>query len=88
MKRWILSVLFSIFLSCPAVSYAAGDAPDLGKATLIDLELFKFPFGANPDSNAVKEKKGEGEARYDEKKEKEIQEKKVDDAIRKAWEGK
>jgi hypothetical protein len=71
-----------------SVSYAAGDSPDLGKATLIDLELLRVPFGANPDSNAVKDKKGEGEAGYDEKKEKQIQEKKVDDAIRKAWEGK
>ena len=88
MKRWVLSVLFPIFLSYPAVWGAAGDAPDLGKATLLDFELLKIPIGANPHSNVVSEKKREGEAKNDEKKEKEILNKKVDDAIKKAWEEK
>jgi hypothetical protein len=88
MKRWVVSVLFPFFLSYPAVSGAAGDAPDLGKATLLDFELLKIPIGADPHSNAVSEKKREGKATNDEKKEKEILNKKVDDAIKKAWEEK
>ena len=88
MRRWILSVLFSILLSCPAVSGAAGDAPDLGKATLFDLQFFKLPIGASPPSNAVGGKKEEGEAKSDESKAKESLDKKVDDAINKAREEK
>jgi hypothetical protein len=48
----------------------------------------KVPIGSTPDSGAVREKKGEGEARNDKKREKEILDKKVDDAIKKAWEEK
>jgi hypothetical protein len=88
MKRWVLSVLFSLFLSYPVVSAAANDPLDVGRATMFDFQFLKLPFGAVPDSDTVKEKKGEGEARNDEKKEKEILDKKVDDAIKKAWEEK
>ena len=85
MKRWIFSVLFSIFLGYPAVSCVAADVPDIGKGILLDFEFFRLPIGAIPDSNAAKEKKGEGEIRNGEKQEK-ILDKKVDDAIKKAWE--
>jgi hypothetical protein len=86
MKRWIISVLFAIFVSNPAVLGAADDQLNPGKAILFDFTFFKIPIGSNPDSNAAKEKKEEGAAKNDETKEKEKQDKKVDDAIRKAWE--
>jgi hypothetical protein len=88
MKIWIFSVLLSVLLSYSAVWAAAIDTPDFGKGTSIDLQLFKFQIGANPDSNAVKEKKGEGEPANDENKEKKVLDKKIDDAIKKALEGK
>ena len=88
MKRWIISILFSILLSYPAVSGAVDDTFDPGKAMLFSYPFLKVPLGDNPDSNAAKEKKVEGEAKIDEKKEKEIRDKKVDDAIKKAWEEK
>jgi len=86
MKTLILSVLFSVLLSYPVVSAAVIDTPDIGKGTLIDLQLFKVPFGANPPSNAASDK-NEGETKDDGKKEKEL-DKKVDDAIKKALEEK
>ena len=86
MKRWIIFVSLVIFLSIPAVSgAAAGDLFDSGKATVLDLPLFKIPFGSNLDSKADKEKKEGEEAKNDATKEKEKQEKKVDDALKKAW---
>jgi len=57
-------------------------------ATWYNFPLLKVPIGSTPDSGAVREKKGEGEARNDKKREKEILDKKVDDAIKKAWEEK
>jgi hypothetical protein len=84
MKRWIISVLLAIFLNSPAVSGAADDQSDQGKATFFDIPFFKIPLGANSDSKATKEKKeAEEKAKKEEKKEKE--DKKVDDAIKKAW---
>jgi len=87
-NRWLLHLLLSILLGFPALSNAAGDTPDLGKATMIDLELLKIPLGENPSSNAASEKKAEGQVSGEEKREKEALDKKVDDAIRKAWEEK
>ena len=81
-----LSVLFAILLSYPAVSGAVGG--DLGKATLFDLQFFELPIGANPHSDAVDEKNGEREAKRGEQKDKKILDKKVDDAIKKAFEEK
>ena len=86
MKRWIIFVLLAIFLSIPAVLGAADDQLDTGRGTFLDFPFFKIPIGSNPDSKAAKEEKKEAEARNDETKEKEKQDKKVDDAIRKAWE--
>ncbi len=90
MKRWIIFVLFSILLSYPAVSGAADDTFDTGKSTMFGYQFLKFPIGAgaNPDSNAAKDDKGEGEAQKARDKEKQILDKKVDDAIKKAWEEK
>ena len=86
MKRWIIFVLLATFLSIPAVSgAAAGDLYDSGKATVFDLPFLKIPIGSNLDSKTDKEKKEGEEAKNDATKEKERQDKKVDDALRKAW---
>ena len=69
MKTWIISVLLAIFLSSPAVSGAADDQSDQGKATFFDIPLLKIPLGANSDSKAAKEKReAEEKAKMEEKK--------------------
>jgi hypothetical protein len=88
MKRWTLAVSSAILLIHSTVWAAALETPNFGKGTSIDLELFKFPIEANPDSIAVKEKNREGEAARGEDKEKKVLDKKVDDAIKKALEDK
>jgi hypothetical protein len=85
MKRWIISVLLAIFLSYPAVSGAVLDDYDSGKATIFSFPLFKIPIGSKPDSNAADGKKEAGDAKNDATKEKEKQDRKVDDALKKAW---
>ncbi len=87
MKRWIVAVLLSVLLSGPVVSQATDDTLDPGKTILFAVPLVKIPIDSVPDSGA-KEKKAEGGAKYDPVKEKEKQDKKVDDAIKKAWEEK
>ncbi|MHC1725983.1 MAG: hypothetical protein AB9866_08270 [Syntrophobacteraceae bacterium] len=88
MKRWIIFVLFSIFLSYPTLSGAGTDHFDRGQSTFFDVPLMKIPVGGKPESRAATEKQGEGEEKSDQDKEKEAMDKKVDDAIKKAWEGK
>ncbi|SPF39394.1 exported hypothetical protein [Syntrophobacter sp. SbD1] len=87
MKICILLVLLLILLNNPAVSSAA-DTLDPGNIRMFDLPFFKVPLGSGSDSGGAKAEKGEGEARNDEAKEKERLDKKVDDAIKKAWEEK
>ncbi len=86
MKRLIIFILFSILLCCPAVAGAADDTFDPGKATMFSYPFLKVPLGEGSESNGAKDKKVEGAAGVNEKKEKEIRDKKVDDAIKKAWE--
>lgn len=88
MKRWIIFILFSIFLSYPTVSGAASDFFDRGQGTFFNYPLVNIPIDANTDSKAETVTKGEGEVKHDEQKEKKILDKKVDDAIKKAWEAK
>ena len=88
MKRWIIFVLLSILLGYPAVSGAVDDTFDRGRSTTFTCPIFSIPIGSKPESGSVKEEKGETEAKYDEKKEKATLDKKVDDAIKKAWETK
>ncbi len=88
MKRWIIFVLFSLLLSYLAVPAGADDTFDPGKGTSFNYPLLKYPIGSPPESSAAKDKNGQGEVRNDEKREKAIQDKKVDDAIKKAWEEK
>ncbi len=85
MKKWIISVLFAILLSYPAVSGAVTDDYDTGKATMFSFPFFKIPIGSKPDSDAADGKKDAGDAKNDQTREKEKQDKKVDDALRKAW---
>ena len=88
MKRWIIFILFSILLSYPVVSGAADDTFAPGKGTSLGLPFLQIPTDSIPDSGTAKDKKGEKEARNDDKREKEIRDKKIDDAIKKAWEEK
>jgi hypothetical protein len=86
MKVWIMFVLFAVSLCCPALSGAIEDITDSGKGTMFNYPLMKIPIGDG--STASREKKDPGEAKYDEEKEKQIRDKKVEDAIKKAWEEK
>jgi len=87
MKRWVILVFFPVFLACPPViSGLADDTFDTGKGTTITAPLLKIPFGAIPPSNSDAEKKWEEEHKNDKIKEQQALDKKVDDAIRKAWE--
>jgi len=85
MKRLIVSVLLAIFLSYPAVSGAVQDDFSTGKATIFSFPFLKIPIGSKPDSNAADGKKDAGEVKNDATREKEKQDQKVDDALKKAW---
>lgn len=87
MKRWIIFVLFSILLSYPAVSAVADSTPDTGKTSMFNYPFLQFPLDS-PGGSGAGEKKWDGEVKKAEKKEKETTDKKVDDAIAKAWETK
>ena len=85
MKRSIICTLFVILLICPAISAAADGPMDSGKTTTFNYPLFSLPLGGDtPHSDTAKEKKEVG-AIDDEQKAKEHRDKKVDDAIKKAW---
>jgi len=86
MKIWTISVLLAIILSNPAVSAAAVDPLDSGATRLFNCWLLKIPTGSSHDSDAAREEKKQDEASPDETKEKQKHDKKVDDAIKKAWE--
>ncbi len=83
MRRGIIVVIFSILLTCPAISRATDDITDTGRGTMFNYPLFKVPIG-QPDSKSVSEKKEEEKEKNDEK-DKKILDKKVDDAIDEAW---
>jgi hypothetical protein len=75
MKRWIVAILLSVLLTCPAVLVSADDTPNPG----------------GPSSNFATHrhsKKNKDQEPTEKKKEKENRDKKVDDAIKKAWEEK
>ena len=80
MKRWIISVLFSILLAYPAVSVLADDTSGSGGAA---SNSPSSSFGKHQHS-----KKNKDEESAEKKKEKELRDKKVDDAINKAWQEK
>jgi len=74
-RRWIISILFSMLLAYPALSVLADDTSVPGSPS--------SSFGKHRHS-----KKNKDEESPEKKKEKEILDKKVDDAIKKAWEEK
>ncbi len=91
-KKLIVFVFLSILLIYPAISGAADDTLDAGKSSLFSYPIFNIPIGSdgsNPNAPA-KEDKGEDQAKIAEKKRQEraMLDKKVDDAIKKAWEDK
>jgi hypothetical protein len=91
MKRWIfLGLLFSILLGYPPVAAKAFDPQDRGRDVSFSLPFVKIPIGSQPKANSDVEHKEEGKLSYEQqmKEEKKIRDKKVDDAIKKAWEEK
>lgn len=86
MKIWTISVLLSILLSLPAVCDAT-DPLDSGAARIYNYWLLEIPTGSGSEAKASDSpaSKEEGEAKSEETKEQEKQDKKVDDAIKKAW---
>jgi hypothetical protein len=86
MKKLIVFAVFSFLLGCPVLSGALDDGLDSGRSNPINF--LQVPIPGTGGSNGTREIKTEGEMAEREKKEKEIRDKKVDDAIKKAWEGK
>lgn len=91
MKRWVIAVLFSIVTSCPAVSVADDTTFHPGRSTGFAFPPITIPFGSSLGSDAAKKKadapkmgEKDEEAKRKEK-EKATIDKKIDDAINKAW---
>jgi hypothetical protein len=83
MKKLIVFAVFPIFLSCPAL---AGDIGSLDGGRSNPLDFMSLPMNAAAAaSGADKEIKLEGSQTEMERKQKEARDKKVDDAIKKAW---
>jgi hypothetical protein len=88
MRRWIFFVLVAILLNNPVVPVAAdNNTPDSGRTTMFDYPVFSMPIGTKPDYSKDK-KDGEETSEQKKEKEKAMMDKKVDDAIKKAWEDK
>ena len=86
MKRWIIFAVFPILLGYPALAGALDSTLDPGRSS--PLNFLQLPFGGGTGSSTLNDKNSEGEQADKEKKQKEIRDKKVDDAIKKAWEEK
>lgn len=91
MQIWVIAVLFSLVTSCPVASVAAESPVDSGRATRFSIPLLEIPFGSSRDSDAAKKKeetpklKEKDKEAKTEKKEKSEIDKKIDDAINRAW---
>jgi len=87
MKRWIVLVLFSILISYPAVAGALDDTLGPGNHSAFGFPLLDLMGAGKSDSGIEKEKKkGEDwDSEKNKEKEKQATDKKVDDAIKKAW---
>lgn len=91
MKAWVIAVLFSIVTFCPVIAVAEDDTFDFGRSTRISVPFMQIPFGSGSDSDAVKKKEdapetGEKDKEANRKeREKARMDKKIDDAIKKAW---
>jgi len=86
MKRWIVFAVFSILLGYPALANALDNTFDPGRSN--SLDVLQILTSGGTGTKDLKEKKSETEPSEEEKKRKEILDKKVDDAIKKAWEEK
>lgn len=86
MNRWIILVVLTVLVNNPVVPGGANDTLDPGKTVLFNYPFFKIPLGDT--GSAAGEKKEEVVPAIDPKKEQEKLDKKVDDAIKKAWEEK
>jgi len=84
MQRCIIAALFSILLTCPAVSAFADGALN----SQISFPTLSVPIGSGSHSNKEAAKKEGEEPGVKKNKEKEIRDKKIDDAIKKAWDEK
>ena len=80
MKKWVLSIFFSILLTFPAVSALAQDT----SGPSLSLPTFHTPSGSGARRTELTIKEEE-DTKAREKKQKELNDKKVDDAIKKAW---
>lgn len=89
MKRWIFLGLLSIFLICPAVFALSSYTPDSGRGHSFDYPIMRIPIGegasSNSNSGIFKDKSGQKKAAGFEDKQKQALDKKVDEAIKKAW---
>ncbi len=89
MKRSVFFILFAVLLSYPAISGASEDPMDSGRASSFTYPIFSLPMGGdNRRSSTARDRKEEQAALENEQKAKETRDKKVDDAIKKAWEEK
>jgi hypothetical protein len=87
MTRWIILIVLTVLLNNPAVPPGGVDETlDPGRTVLFNYPFLKIPLGDS--GSAAGEKKEEAVPAFDPKKEQEKLNKKVDDAIRKAWEEK
>ena len=84
MQRWVIAALFSILLICPAMPAFADGALN----SQINFPALSIPLGSGSQSNKEAAKKEDEEPGVQKKKEKETQNKKIDDAIKKAWDEK
>ncbi len=97
MKRWLIPTLWIVVSSCPVPPAMADDPFEPGRATRFSVPLITIPFGSNKDPEPAPPKDKEDspiikeflkEKDQEEKKEdkrKAAIDKKIDDAINKAW---
>jgi len=84
MQRWAIVILFSAILMCPVMSALADGALDCE----LNFPTLSVPLESASHSGSDVMKKPDEDAKMKEKKEKELRDKRVDDAIKKAWEEK
>lgn len=84
MQRWAIAILFSALLTCPAVSALADGAIN----SQFSFPTLTIPIGSDSHPSIDMGKKADEEEKMKEKKEKELRDKKIDDAIKKGWEEK
>ena len=87
MKKWIFFILVAILLNNPGLPAVADDTPDSGRTNLFNYPLLRMPLGTKPDYSNDK-REGEETTEQRKAREKEAMDKKLDDAIKKAWEEK